>query len=337
MLTAGNIDNGSARIRAIAYIPFFEKANFKVEFIPRVPQRPSNLFERFGIFPVIKRWYNLKMALFILLKHWDVVYIQRRFVWPALLKYLNVRNIPFVFDFDDAIYINPRKPNDQKRTIAMVIYADCVIVSTDYLVGFCRSCGKDPVVIPSPVETDRLYPLPKLDTGILTIGWMGSPWTSVFLKVVEKPLQQLAELYQFNFLTIGAAPDYKIEGVNHVALPWIYSDENQELAKMDIGIMPLPDTTFTQMKGGYKLLQYFSAAIPCVASPVGINQAIIKQDINGYLASNEQEWYIYLEKLMLDNSLRAKLGLNGRKDAIDLYSREICFKKLREVLKKLSV
>ena len=328
MLTDGNIDHASARIRALQYIPYFQENGYCVHHIPRVPIRPSRSFGKFFVFPVLKRWYAFKMALNILFKHWDVVFIQRISITPFLIKYLNNRLVQIVYDFDDAIYINPKRPTDEKKTKLMVGNASHVVISTDFLAPFCIGCGKKPVIIPSPVETDRLKPIEKTKAGIPTIGWIGSPWTSVFLNLVEKPLQKLSANYQFQFLTVGAADDYRIADVDHVARPWVFKNENDDLGQMDIGIMPLPDTEFARMKGGYKLLQYFSAGIPCVASHVGINQTIIKPGENGFLATGNDDWYEILKKLILDPRLRSALGKNGRCEAIEFYSREVCFQKL---------
>jgi glycosyltransferase involved in cell wall biosynthesis len=157
---------------------------------------------------------------------------------------------------------------------------------------------------------------------------MGSAWTTDFLRVVEKPLQELAQKRTFRFLTVGARADFKIKEVDYVAESWSFKEENHQIGKMDIGIMPLPDNDWTRSKGGYKLLQYMSGGIPCVASPVGINRSIVKHGITGYLASTEEEWLEYLEKLITNPELRANMGQQGRKDAVELYSREVCFRKL---------
>lgn len=335
MLTDGNCDNASARIRAMQYIPFFESQGYAVTHIPRVPLRPSNLIRKYTVFPVMKRWYSLKMILVILLGWWDMVFIQRVFISKSLLKLLNKRSIPIIYDFDDAIYIDPKRPEREEKTADMVRHANKVIISTDYLSKFCLDCGQKPNIIPSPVETDRIRPIEKPQDHVVTIGWIGSPWTSGFLELIEKPLQRLASKYTLQFLTVGARSDYKIQGINHIAKPWVFEDENKNIGQMDIGIMPLPDTDWTRMKGGYKLLQYMSAGIPCVASPVGINQSIIKPGENGFLASTEEEWYMVLEKLLTDLELRINLGSNGRRDAIELYSRDVCFEKLLKIIQKL--
>ena len=333
MLTDGNSDNASARIRALQYIPFFEAQGYNVTHIPRVPKRPSSLIRKYTVFPVLKRWYSLKMFLAIVLGKWDIVFIQRIFVRKRLLELLNSRSIPIIYDFDDAIYINPKRPENRDKTANMVRYANKVIVSTEYLNEFCNYYGQEPIIIPSPVETDRIRPCEKQKDQILTIGWIGSPWTSGFLELIEKPLQRLAEKYTFRFITVGARSDYKILGINHIAKPWVFEDENENIGLMDIGLMPLPDNDWTRMKGGYKLLQYMSAGIPCIASPVGINQSIVKVGQNGFLASSEDEWYLILEKLICDQELRIRLGLNGRRDAVELYSREVCFETLFSTIK----
>jgi len=335
MLTDGNSDNASTRIRALQYIPFFEAHGYSVTHIPRVPQRPSNLVSKYTVFPVLKRWYSLKIVLAILFGKWELVFIQRIFISEYLLKSLNKHSISIVYDFDDAIYINPKRPENREKTANMVRYANKVFVSTEYLDEFCLSYGQIPVIIPSPVETDRIRPFEKQKDQILTIGWIGSQWTSSFLELIEKPLQRLAGKYTFRFLTVGARSDYKILGINHIAKPWVFEDENENIGLMDIGLMPLPDTDWTRMKGGYKLLQYMSAGIPCVASPVGINQSIVKPGENGFLASTEVEWYMTLEKLICDRELRTKLGANGRRDAIELYSREVCFETLFSTIKSM--
>jgi glycosyltransferase involved in cell wall biosynthesis len=333
MLTDGNVDNASARIRAIQYIPFFEAHGFEVSHIPRVPLRPANVISKFTVFPILKRLYSLRMVLAILFGRWELVYIQRIFIGNYLIKHLKNRSEKIIYDFDDAIYINTGRPEDELKTARMVRLASKVIVSTDHLKKYCLDLGQDAEVIPSPVETDRIYPLVKQQDNIITIGWIGSPWTTGFLELVEKPIQKLAAKYQFRLLTIGAKPEYKITGVNHVSKSWVFEDENTELGAMDIGIMPLPDTDWTRMKGGYKLLQYFSAGIPCVASPVGINRTIVRTGENGYLATTDEEWYSWLELLINDPALRERLGINGRNDAVELYSREVCIEKLLSVIK----
>lgn len=332
LLIDGNIDNASSRVRAIQYIPYLLQNNIEVFLVPRIPEKSSKLIWRFFIFPILKRWFYLKRSFVIRFKCWDFVFIQRIFIAERLLRLLKNRNTPILYDFDDAIYINPRKPSNREKTVIMIKYADEVIVSTEFLKDFCVEHYKNPVIIPSPVETDRIKPSKKTIDQLPTIGWIGSAWTTGFLGIVENPLKRLAKTHSFRFLTVGAKADYHVEGINHISKPWSLIKENEHICEMDIGIMPLPDTDFARSKGGYKLFQYMSGGIPCIASPVGINNSIIKSGINGYLAFTEDQWFELLEKLITDPALRFQLGNNGRKDAIEFYSREVCFEKLMKVI-----
>ena len=53
--------------------------------------------------------------------------------------------------------------------------------------------------------------------------------------------------------------------------------------------MPLIENEFTKGKGGFKLVQYMSAGLPCIASNVGFNASVISEDM-GYLVSSNTEW-----------------------------------------------
>jgi glycosyltransferase involved in cell wall biosynthesis len=337
ILTDGNSDNASARIRAIQYIPFLIQQGIQVRLIPRIPKKSDRIFSRFCLFPFLKRWYYLKRVLALTFQRWDIVFIQRTFIKKKYLKLLKKRNSLIFYDFDDAIYINPQKPSNRKKTATMITHADEVIISTEFLKGFCIDNYKEPVIIPSPVETERIKPSLKSNNNIPTIGWIGSSWTTGFLDIIENPLKKLAKSHSLRFLTVGSKSDFRIEGINHVSKPWSFKEENERIGEMDIGIMPLPNTEFARSKGGYKLFQYMSGGIPCVASPVGINSSIIRPGVNGFLASTEDEWFKHLEKLIKDPALRSELGNNGRKDAIELYSREVCFEKLMTLIRRHNI
>jgi glycosyltransferase involved in cell wall biosynthesis len=329
LLTDGNIDQASARIRAIEYIPMFEKAGFKVCFIPRVSIKPSNIFSRYFLFPVFKRYLWIKRMFALYFRTWDLIFIQRSFLPESVLKRLKYTT-PLIFDFDDAIYHSGIGVYNRKKTENMVRYADEVIISTEYLNDFCSLFNKKGTVIPTPVETERITPSNKQLGEKPVIGWIGSFSTTVCLQVAEQALQKLSKEVSFRFMTIGARSDYRISDVDHISKPWSQESENYFISKMDIGIMPLPDTEFSLAKGGYKLYLYMAGGIPCVASPVGVNRTIIRNGENGFLADTEDEWISILKNLLADPQLRQKLGREGRNDAVKYYDRNVCFEKLVE-------
>ncbi|MGQ9619501.1 MAG: glycosyltransferase family 4 protein [Bacteroidales bacterium] len=335
MLTDGNIDQASARIRAISYIPYFENEGFSVCHLPRTPCRPHTFFEKYLTFPFIKRYLWLKRTAILFCGKWDIVFIQRLFISERILRRIKNRTF-IIFDFDDAIYLPGKHSRRNIKTGIMITYADIVITSTPFLNDFVSRHNKKAFVIPSPVETDRIFPCKKEEVHkIPVIGWIGSYWTTGYLKVIEPVIQKLAMEISFTFLTIGSDPAYKIEGINHIIKPWSLENECSLINEMDIGIMPLPDDEFTRVKGGYKLYQYMAAGIPCVASPVGINSTLIRNGINGFLASSEKEWIDVLKKLLSDSRLRKTTGINARNDAVQYYDRKVCFAMLIKTIREI--
>jgi glycosyltransferase involved in cell wall biosynthesis len=50
-----------------------------------------------------------------------------------------------------------------------------------------------------------------------------------------------------------------------------------------------------------------------VASALPANKEIVQDGSNGYIVTNETEWYDSLEKLIIDTNLRSEFGAKGRK------------------------
>jgi len=331
MLTDGNIDQASARIRAMQYIPLLESAGFEITFIPRIPQKPENACMKYTYFPVMKRFLWLKRYAALYLGNWDVIFVQRIFIHEHALKKIS-GNSRVIFDFDDAIFINSRNNFSAQKTGNMVRYADETIVSTAWLNDFCLKFGKTATVIPTPVETDIVKPQVKEENKIPVIGWIGSSWTTDYLELIKPVLRKLAAECNFIFLTVGAKPGAAFEGIHHKNVCWEPGIETAALSQIDIGIMPLPDDDYARAKGGYKLYLYMAAGIPCIASPVGINADIIKEHVNGLLATTENEWYNALKILLNKPDLRASFGEAGRKQAVEEYDRKVCFNQLIRII-----
>ncbi len=333
MLTDGNSDQASARIRAIQYIPMLEDAGFEITFIPRIPQKTDNTFIKYTYFPFIKRLLWIKRYFALFFQNWDVIYVQRLLLHKSALQKA-VSKSRLIFDFDDAIFIDSRNNSSAYKTANMVKYADETIVSTDWLIDFCREHGKTAIVIPTPVETDIIKPKGITENKIPVIGWIGSAWTTGYLELIVPALQKLASEYEFTFLTVGAKAEFSVRGVIHTNIPWEPGIETKALAQIDIGIMPLPDDDYARAKGGYKLYLYMAAGLPCIASPVGINAAIIKEGVNGLLAATENQWYSALKTLLDKPELRYSMGESGRKQAVDEYDRKVCFARLIRKINK---
>ena len=59
-------------------------------------------------------------------------------------------------------------------------------------------------------------------------------------------------------------------------------------------------------------------------------EVVIEDGVNGYLASDCDEWISKLTNLIEDPELRFTMGSRGRNTVEDRYSTEVCYKILRD-------
>jgi glycosyltransferase involved in cell wall biosynthesis len=160
----------------------------------------------------------------------------------------------------------------------------------------------------------------KKKPGNVVIGWTGSHSTLKYLRLLQPVLQKLENQFdQVSFLVIAdQQPQLRLSRLDFIK--WNPITEIEDLLKIDIGIMPLPDDEWSKGKCGFKALQYMALEIPAVISPVGVNIEIISEGIEGFLCRTDEEWLVVLGKLIQDATLREALGKRGRKKIIDSYS-----------------
>jgi glycosyltransferase involved in cell wall biosynthesis len=91
--------------------------------------------------------------------------------------------------------------------------------------------------------------------------------------------------------------------------------------------MPLPNDEWTKGKCALKALFFMSMQIPVVLSPIGVNSEIIIDGENGFLADNNEQWIEKLSLLIESQSLRQKLGIEGRNTVLKNFSVETFKKK----------
>jgi glycosyltransferase involved in cell wall biosynthesis len=274
----------------------------------------------------------------------DVVYVFREtaLLGPALAeRLLRARGVPFVFDFDDAIwhrYVSPanaywsylRCPGKTATSCRLGAH---VIAGNETLAAYAHRHAANVSIVPTTIDTE-LY-VPALERGLgqpPVIGWTGSYSTVQYLRLVEPVLQRLNGKMRIRFVVVGAER-MSIEGIKTEFRPWRAATETEDLRDFDIGIMPLLDAEWERGKCGAKALQYMALGIPTVASPVGVNTAIISHGENGFLAGSEAEWEACLERLLVDGGLRRRFAAAGRATVERLYSARAHAPRVAEILR----
>ncbi len=267
------------------------------------------------------------------LARYDAVYIYREafFAGPPLIERRLARaGIPFVIDFDDAVWLpGVSKANRWASAVKfsgkmqeIVRLATVVTVGNEYLAGYARERGARRVlVIPTTIDTSHHVPVEARLEGPVTIGWTGSFSTVKYFDLVVPALRRVQDRFgaKVSFALVGDG-SYHNAALALRGKPWRLDRELEDLQAFDIGLMPLPDTEWARGKCGFKALQYMGIGIPGVVSPVGVNTSIVHHGVNSLLARGEDEWVDALSRLVTDADLRRSLGAAGRADVVARYS-----------------
>jgi glycosyltransferase involved in cell wall biosynthesis len=260
----------------------------------------------------------------------DVVYLFREaaLLGPAIIERLLARTgVPMVFDFDDAVFEAYKSPSNgylsllkfPRKTATICRLSTHVLAGSPYLAEYARRYNNHVTVVPTTIDTERYQPQPRSTGGPIFIGWSGSHSTVQHLRRVDRALQRLATTRNFQLRVIGTNA-YSVQGISVDAMPWRSETEVDDLRRIDIGIMPLPDDRWSRGKCALKALQYMALGIPTVCSPVGVNTDIIQHGENGLLAGSDDEWVESLSRLIDSKPLRERLGAAGRGTVESKYS-----------------
>ncbi len=153
----------------------------------------------------------------------------------------------------------------------------------------------------------------------ITIGWTGSHSTMKYLDSLVPILQEIETKYPIEFLVISNQNPH-LPLVNFRFSKWAKETEIEDLARIQIGVMPLTDDEWAKGKCGFKALQYMSLGIPALASPVGVNTHIIKNGENGFLCATDTAWKNALVQLIQNENLRTEIGAKAIQTIENEYS-----------------
>ncbi len=277
--------------------------------------------------------------------YYDLIWLEKEALpWLPywLERWLCLSRVPYVVDYDDAVFHNyDQHPVGAVRWLLgtkidrVMQQARLVIAGNEYLAQRARTAGARHVeIVPTVVDLKR-YPLSvPPDNQVFTIGWIGSSSTTRHLIEVRSALVEVCKHSEARLVAIGAAASLSLSMPDvpvHIK-QWNKATEVRDLQQIDVGIMPLPDSDWERGKCGFKLIQYMACARPVVGSPVGVNQQLILDGVNGFQARNQAEWITVLQRLQHNRELRHHLGRAGRALVEERYNLEKTAPELRALL-----
>lgn len=272
------------------------------------------------------------------LRRFDLVLLYREMfpIGPAIVERLLAMRSrpPIVFDFDDAIFLPSvsdanhfigalKRPG---KVATIIRHSDRVIAGNAYLADYARRFNEAVTIIPTCVDTMKFVPAASSENGgpprqrRPVVGWIGSPTTASYLRGLTGVLQRVHEKHAFMFRISGAGEPVQVPGVETQQPAWTIHTEVSLFNTCDVGVYPLADDEWARGKCGFKAIEFMACGVPVVASAVGVNREIIEDGVNGFLASNENEWVEKLDRLLGDADLRRRFGKAGRETIEQRYS-----------------
>ena len=298
----------SSRVRVVNLLPELNQAGITATIFPY----PRSL--------------KGKLKLPRLCRRHDVTFLQKKM--PSPLEALLLRRFShrLVFDFDDAIIYRHDAREEleswsrQLKFDWLLRQTDLVVAGNPILASHAARKARRIVVVPSAVETRNIpSQLHTHQASSVVIGWVGTSGNLHHLLNLAQVIQKLASHCPIVLRVVSDKP-IALSGVQVEHVVWRLETQEQEIARFDIGIMPLPQTRFAEGKCGYKALQYMAAAVPPVVSDVGVNGQIVEHGRSGWVAKTSDDFYDGLLNLVNSPALRLELGRNARERVEAHYS-----------------
>jgi glycosyltransferase involved in cell wall biosynthesis len=234
---------------------------------------------------------------------------------------------PLVFGYDDAVYMPSGKKNLLRMWFGswrdvnwLISHSHLVIARNEFLATYARRHNPYVSMIPAGIDVSLYERISasiarrRDDDLTFVMGWIGTPATMPYLELARPALESLGREGPVELRVIGGGK-VRLANVLVKHITWRQEAEVQELARVDVGIAPMPDDEWARGKSGLKVVQYMGCGIPVVASAVGVHLELLESGKQGFLVRTTEEWLRALRALRNDRNLRAEMGQSGQQTA----------------------
>jgi glycosyltransferase involved in cell wall biosynthesis len=262
--------------------------------------------------------------------------------WSLHCRLAELPRTKLVTDLIDALWLPCFQSRGWDRIEEMLASSDAVICENEYTAAHTRRHNGRVFVLPDAPQVevfDRWRSSVERDEQPVRIGWIGGKYTADALYRVFEPLERLfASRDRVHLRLLGADPDRipRFEKVRYSVVP--HYDQHtmvREALAMHVGLFPMFHVDESLYRGTLKTRVYQAAGAAVVGERWGENEELIREGVNGLLASDAAEWSEGLKRLVDDAQLRQRLAAGGLETVRQGYTRERCYRRLREVLFQL--
>ena len=226
-----------------------------------------------------------------------------------------------IYNFDDAIMYSDKIPDRDSRSHFIpfrrsVKLADMVITGSEHLAEHTRKFNPNVTVLPIGLKVgDYKLDCPAKGDNKIRLVWIGSKSTLGYLVELKPALEEIGSRFDNVVLRIVCDEFFDLRNTLVEKRLWSMETRAIDLATSEIGLAPLPDNRFTRGKCSFKVLEYSSAGLPVVASPIGTNAEYVKDGATGFLVTDTRQWVDRITELIENPILRKRMGREGRAHA----------------------
>lgn len=326
------IDYPSARVRCFDFADQLQKRGFSCKvFSPTTSSLAEELLD------AEKVWLSIKLFLKTVFLPHGFLYIQKakyNSLTPFMLHLL--KGWPLILDMDDWEFPTPafRYLICEHLFLRIAPRACFLVAASHKLQEMMKIFHSHVYLVPTGVDTQKFFPMPKKTTSCCTFGWVGIIFGHPILenilavvkalKIVPPDIPLVVKIAGKGVLW-PALKDY-VSKENRVHLcGWVeHNSIPNFMASIDVGLMPLArSTAFLEAKSPTKLFEYMAMGMPTISSPIGEIPYIIEHGKNGFLAATKEEFAHYMKVLAQDAVLRENMGHEAYMTIKQKYSLEM--------------
>ena len=329
----GGINVPSRRFRISELVPYLAELEINcTEICPHVSKYPPA--NRLLRIPWFAAAITERLSFPLRSLGFDAVILQREMI-STIASLEPLIPAPRVLDVDDAIYLH--RGGRPARRIADL--CQLVVCGNGFLAERFSEWNANVCIIPTGVDTNKLRPAPEKSKGNRrVIGWIGTAANYRYLVLIERALRTILKRFGDVRLQIisNEFPDFLRDlGSQLDFRMWKPGIENSLLPRLDIGIMPLEHSDWARGKCSFKMLQYMSAGLPVVATPVGMNSELLSLGEIGFSADSQDQWVDSLFHLLRADSDAERMGLCARELVETHFSLSVISRKWLRALQNL--
>jgi glycosyltransferase involved in cell wall biosynthesis len=295
-----DLQKASTLYRIVQYLDFFSSRGIDFEFIHRK---------------------TLSRSVLRSVSSSDLLFNQKCLFNCALAKRMMAESRRTLFEFDDAIFTRPGKPDffltrwrENRRLHLWLERADIVTTPNGYLADYARRLSNSVRIVPMALDLEKWRPsISRRKKNKFVIGWAGAPVNIPLLEGLAPVLSTVINHHPEVELAVfsGKKPRFDFP---FTYVPFRHGDEMEFIQHLDIGLLPLEKDDFSMGKSPIKAIQYLACGVPVVGNIFGATKEILNEK-NSIAVTTHRDWVSAIEGLIDAPERLFPMGEAGRAHA----------------------